>query len=98
MRIGKRLEQHSIDDGEHYRRCADAERQRQQRDGGEPRLAAHAAQGVAAVAQKILHPARATHVAAAFFDLFEAAEGDFCQSTSFAGRMAARDQVGDVLI
>ena len=55
VRIGKRLEQHRVDDRENRRVRADAEGQRRDGGGGERRTLAEHAQGVLEVVQETLH-------------------------------------------
>ncbi len=93
IRKFERLEKDTVDDGEHDGGGADAEREDEERDDGEARLLAEGAEGVAGVLRKIFEPAGAAGVAAFFFDLFGAAEGEAGAAMSFFGSGAGGDQV-----
>ncbi len=56
MRIGQRLQQHSIHQAENRGVCADAQRQRQHRHHREPRIFPQGARAVAQVLQQRLQP------------------------------------------
>ena len=63
MRVGNWIEQHRVDDGEKRRVRADAERERQDRDGGEAGALAQCANGEAKILQKFVEPAAAPLIA-----------------------------------
>jgi hypothetical protein len=87
-----------MDQGKHYGGGADSHSESEQRDGGEARLAAEGAEGIAEILRKIFEPAGSSGIAAAFFDLLGATESHTGLAARFFGRIALRDQVGDVLI
>src|SRR6185369_16526419 len=67
-------EQHRVDDAEQRRVGADAERERDDGDGGEARRLAHHAQAVAHVLRELLDEADAARVARLLLELLDAAE------------------------
>jgi hypothetical protein len=86
--IGQRLQQHTIDEGEHHSRCANAERKGQQGYGSKPGPLAQGANRVAEILNEVFEPARTAGVAAFFLDLLEAAEGEAGAALGFVTRHA----------
>ena len=74
IRVGQRPHRHGVDDGEHRRIGTDADRQREEGDGGEARLASTAANGVAEILGERLHQRYSAHVTMGLAQLHRAAE------------------------
>ncbi len=74
--IGERPEEHAVDHGEHHRRRADSQRERGDRDRGEPDPLPERAHGVPDVLHQIVHPACTAGVAALLLHLLRAADRD----------------------
>ena len=68
IRIGQRIEQHRVDDGEERCVCADTERKCQDRDGGEARALAQCANREAKILQEFIEPAARPLIARDRFD------------------------------
>jgi hypothetical protein len=64
--VGKRVQQDGVDEREHRRGGADAEREGEHGDGGEPRVAAEGAKAVADVSRQLIDEAEADGTAVVF--------------------------------
>ena len=58
LRVRQRLQQHGVDDREDRRVGADADGERGQRDGGEPQIPPHRAEGVSQIGNEGIHQER----------------------------------------
>src|SRR5579871_6238768 len=74
MRIGNRIEQHGVDDGEEGSVRADAERQSEDGDGGEARTFAQCPSGEARILSTFVEPTPAPLVPRDVFDQWNIAE------------------------
>ncbi len=97
LRIRQRLEQHAVDDREHNRGSAGAEREREQCDRRKTRILAEHAQRIVEVLKQILEPAGAASVAALLFHLLRAAEIEPWAPARFVGFVALCNQLAGVL-
>ena len=77
---------------------ADAKGERQQRDEREPRIAAKRARAISHVAERVVDPHRAPHVAARLLLLIHAAKRQRGRTTGSVGRHTVRDVLGDLTI
>src|ERR1700722_9036746 len=64
---GQRLQQHPVYDAEDGSVCADAEREREDRDGGKSGILCQTAHAVADILREAFQPAENIHVARPFF-------------------------------
>ena len=94
----QRREEHAVDHGEHHRRGARSEREREQRDRREGGAAPQIAERVADVLPQIVEPPRAARVAAALFHLLGPAERQPRQAARLLGRHPARDEIRRVRV
>jgi hypothetical protein len=96
VRIGKRFQEHCVNDAENSRVRANAECKREHSDGGEGGGLAQGAEAIAEVAEEIVEVSFPPGVADFFFDAFEAAEFHLGAATGFFGGHASCDIVDDL--
>jgi hypothetical protein len=90
---GQGLEQHRVEQAEHGRVRADAEREDADDDRGEERLAAQPGHAVARVARQGVEPPRAARVAMLFLDPLDAAEAAAGGRVGLVGGEAGRARI-----
>ena len=98
VRIGvrQRPQQHAVYNAENCRGRADAERQREDGDGGERGILTQHAEGKAQVLEQGFKEGKSTMIADGFFGLFEAAEFEEGVASGCAGGHAGAEVVRDV--
>ena len=89
----QRPKEHAVQDGEHRRVRADAERERERRDDREARCAAERSKGEADVLDQSLEPHAAPHLARHFLHMADVAELAPRRGFGIARRFAACDAI-----
>src|SRR5215469_8964180 len=91
--IGKRSQKHSVDDAEDGGVGADAQRERQNGDGGEARTLAEHAGGIAQVLRGLVQEAPAARLAALLLERLEVTEFDSCAPRGLRAVHAGPDKI-----
>ena len=94
--VRQRAQQHGVDDAEHHRVGADANREREHGDRREPRRAAHQTRAAAQILEGHVEPRQARAIAIAFLRLFDPAEAPEGPPACLVARHPGADVVVDV--